>query len=407
MSKDETNGQVSPVFPVVSFTAKKAWGKARSEIFNVSVDPRQGNQIYTVINALDSALVRGSVSQLEALQKPLNPLRVSVGFKDSTSQFQFFHLIHRTLKSNGQIHIQTQDGDTGDYLYIQDGRQTGKSYQQLATQAATYIEQLISNNTTDTINTQTPQNPGQSFLGSSHTRNASFEARVVDKGITLPSVQVQYRWEGFNISEKNMVNLVSKLSNQYGFKLYDDGFLNDTKDVKMYALDLDVNLYQAALDSILTMSETNWKALESKYKSAHHCDVLLAKLQKLALQGGDTCAEIDSFGESLKKFQKGGFKNAAEQGKEALETVSNLERFVTFHDLVQIVGGTSNIYVNATLNGYRDGAEENSSTLNSNDFGTPDAVFGTQYPGGIVDEVAQKENLQSGEFDVQWMRDIL
>jgi hypothetical protein len=404
ISKASTNGQASPVFPVVSFMGKKVAGKAKSEIFTVDIGLNQGSRIYTVINALDSALTRGSVEQLEALQKPNKPLRLEVGFKDSSSQFQFFHLIHRTLKSDGQIHIELPDGTKGDYLYIQDGKQSGKSYQNLVTQAATYIAQLVSGDTTVAINTQTPQNPGQSFLGSSHTRNTSFEARIINKGITQPSVQVQYRWEGFNISQSNMVELAGQLSQQYGFKLFNDGFLNDTKDIKMYALDLNVNLYEKALSLILNMSDADQKALDKKYGALHQCDNYPDNLDQMSGQDEDACAAMERFDSALHDYKRGKFKNASEQGKAGMTVASDLEQYVTFTDLVNIVGGPLNIYMNAQITGYRDGSEESSSNpISSNNFGTADPV------GGIVDAVESEKNvnLQNGEFDVQWMRDIL
>jgi hypothetical protein len=404
ISKISTNGQVSPVFPVVSVMGKKASGKVRSEIFNVNIGLNQGEHIYPVINALNSALTRGSVEQLEGLQKPLKPLRLAIGFKDSTSEEQFFHLIHRTLKSDGQITLQTPDGAVGNYLYIQDGKQSGKGYQQLVTQAATYLAQIIANSSTETIDTQAPQNPGQSFLGVSHTRNASFEARIINKGITQPSVGIQYRWEGFNISQKDMVALVAKLSNQYGFKLFNDGFLNDTKAIKMYALDLNVNLYEAALGAILNMSDADSTALEKRYSSAHHCNYFPDQIDQMSGQDEDVCNALNKYEDALKAYKKGKFKNASDQGTKGMAVASDLEQLVTFTDLVNIVGGTANIYLNATLTGYRDGSEVPITTpINSNTYGTPDPV------GGIVDAVENEPavNLQSGEFDAQWMRDIL
>lgn len=402
ISKTSTNGQPSPIFPVVSFEGKKVWGKAKSEIFNVNISP-SNPQIYASINALDAALIKGSVEQLEGLQKPLQPLHLDVGFKDSYSQFEFFHLIHRTLKSNGQITIQTPDGTVGNYLYLQDGKQSGKSYQQLATQGATYLVQLLSGDTTQQVNTQAPQDPGQSFFGSSKTRNASFEARILNKGITQPSVQVQYRYEGFDISQKNMVNLVGKLSTQYGFKLFNDGFLNDTKDIKMYSLDLNLNFYEAALDAILTMSDADRKALEKRYGSAHNCDDYPDQLDRMSNADEDVCNAMQDFDGALAEYKKGKFKDVSDQGKKAMAVVSDLEQFVTFNDLVTIAGGTSNIYVNAVINGFREGSEEISNPINSNNFGTQDPN------GNIVDSVESlpQVNLQNGEFDVQWLRDIL
>jgi hypothetical protein len=401
ISKASTNGQASPVFPVISIMGKAVSGKAKSEIFNVNIGLNQGDQIYASINALKSALTTGSVEQLEALQKPLQPLRLAVGFKDTTSEFQFFHLIHRTLKSNGEIAIQAPDGKVANYLYLQDGKQSGKSYQQLITQGATYLAQLISGDATEQINTQTPQNPGQSFLGSSHTRNASFEARIVNKGITQPSVLVQYRWEGFNISQKDMVKLVGNLSTQYGFKLFNDGFLNDTKDIKMYALDLNVNLYEKALGLILNMSDADQKALDKKYGALHQCDNYPDDLQQMSGQDEDVCAAMERFDSALHDYKKGKFKNSTEQGKAGMAVASDLEQFVTFADLVNIAGGESNVYMNAVINGYREGSEEQSNPINSGNFGNQDPN------GGVVDAAETKWNLQNGEFDDQWMRDIL
>src|ERR1019366_3814206 len=96
------------------------------------------------------ALRTGSVEVLEAHQKPT---LLSERFTESQTSAQFFHLMRRTLKTNGQISVQLPDGTAGNYLSLSGGRQTGAHYQVLVTQAATYLAQKLLSDTTIGINT--------------------------------------------------------------------------------------------------------------------------------------------------------------------------------------------------------------------------------------------------------------
>src|SRR6185437_16244070 len=165
---------------------------------------------------------------------------------------------HRTLETSETLGITLPDGSNQGYIDLTEGDQSGVHHQRLATDAATYLLQRLTHNTTLSIDTASSPNPGQSFLGHSQTRQAELQAQ---SGTDLidPSVQVNYRWEGWNISRKDTLKLTDFLSAHYGFELYPQGFLNDTQNIKLYEILLSVILYSKALDHIVaTTPQQEW-----------------------------------------------------------------------------------------------------------------------------------------------------
>jgi hypothetical protein len=290
-------------------------------------------------------------------------------------------------------------GTTDQYLSLVDGTQSGKSYQALATQVGDYlVQRLAGNNTAQfSINTETNNDPGRTFLGSSTTRQVSFQGKVT-KGIESPLVQIQYRWEGWTISAPDLLKQINVLSQKYGFQLYPANFLGSTQKIQMYTLNLNMNFYQDALTAITSMSDKDATALVNKYYKAHKC-------QDQNLSDIDACYGIDQFTSYFNAFRKGE-KKIQDQANDEQEIISNLEKFVTFGDLVNLVGENGNsqrLYVSSNLNGFRVGSEILSDPISSNGFGSAPSLYGD----GIVNFIEQKLGINDGEFFMQWLRDVL
>lgn len=386
-------------FPIISLSAQKVTGSARSKIFtlNINPDPRVNPGIYTSATALASALRTGSVEVLEGSQKPT---RVATKFTESQTSVQFFHLMRRTLKTNGRVSVQLPDGTQGDYISLSGGRQTGAHYQLLATQAATYLTQKILSDTTVGINTQAAPDPGHSFLGHSQTQSTELQARLDKTGLSVPMVRMQSRWEGWNITAKDAIQLVNGLSAKFGFQLYPDGFLMDTTNVKLYEIDLYVNLYESAFAQLLAMTPAQLTALENKTHAQYHChEVMLPLINSAADRSA--CESLEKFTKALATYRNARL-DAGNQAINLYNLVLDLEQFVQFKDLVQLVGA-DHMYVYSTINGFRIGSETLSDPIRSNTLGKVDP----NNPDGILDAVEQILGVDDGEFKMQWIRGVL
>jgi hypothetical protein len=394
-------GTAAAQFPVLTLSLSADKGKASLKLYNVNINPdtKADPTVYASSKALAQTLRTGSLEVLESLIKPTV---VTENFTDKTSTFNFFHYVHRSVSGNATMTVALPDGTTDQYLNLNTGTQSGKNYQSLATDAATFLVQVLTKNAAYSISTQASSNPGQSFLGSSQTRELNFQGQLVGSGLTQPYVSIQYRWEGWQDSVAQMQAVIDAESSKFGFQLYPSNVLADAKDIKLYDLSLNISIYQNGLNKLTSISKQDLKTLTDNYSALHNCADYPDDLQDMA--GGDEtiCAKMDDFEGDLGDYSRAK-GNSTKQAKALFAMVNDLEQFVTFTDLVNLVGGSQNLFVQSQITGFREGSETLSNAINSNTFGTPDPYN----PSGIINTVQQILNIDSGEFNMEWLRSFL
>ena len=379
--------------PVITFTRKMNNGDAHSQVFNLNItqDPSKNPQLHATSMALDQTLRSGSTSFLESTYEN-STSKVNLKFHDVSNNFQLLQHTRRRLRTDATFEIIRPGGNAFNYYFLSDGKQRGSHFQRLGGQIGTFlVQQFISKNGSGTFDTAPSSDPGTSFLGNSYTRSAQFQSRHENSMITHPYVRVDYRWEGWNITQEKVLAQVNQLNQKYGFNIYSSGFLNDTKNIRLYQLLLSLNFYEGAFKHLLSMSVDDETLLESKYK--HGCLLLF-------------CNKVAQFHRDFSQYRKLAQQQVQDQMKVAkleFELVSDLEQFASFDDLVAAIGGADNIYISSKLDGFRMGSEELSKPLSSNSFGIPDRV----YPSGPLDAAANLLNLDNGEFDMLWLREVL
>ncbi len=389
-------------FPIISFNATVEGGTANTQIYNVNISQAANNPlVYANANALSTALATGSVEVLNSIQKPA---KMAVSFIDTSSTFQLLWYMSNTLTGNGDVLIYLPDGTEGNYISLSEGTQSGNNWQNLATQAATFLVQELTGSGPFTINTNAPPDPGQSFLGNSQTRQAFYQARL-DKTLTTPYVGLNYRWEGWDMSSSDMQKLTDSLTQKYGFQLFPNGYLGSTTDIKLYELLLTVNVYETAIKNLMNMDKPHLYGLEWKYGVPGGCYAAANGTKTYRRQS--VCGPMSQVVDGLTQFQKGG-NDVATQAQLTFQVVDNLEQLISLSDLASLSGGADNIYINATITGFRSGIEIPAGTdltapITSNSYGKPDPYN----PTGVLSTAQEILGIQDGEFDMQWIRNKL
>ena len=416
-------------FPVFSLSAKKVAGSATTKVITLNIEPDKDKnpQIFEVAGGLAAALRTGSTEVLESEMKNQVP-QVTVHFSDGSSTMQFLHWMRRTLKSNGTYDVTLADGDKRTYMTLTDGKQTGASYQALGTQAASYLIQRLTNNPLYAVDTQANPNPGQTFFGHSQTRDTMLQSRLDSGQLGLPYVRVNYRWEGWDLKSQNARDLVNTLADKYGVQFYNPQFLGTTTDIKMYEVMLQMNVYEAGINQLLSTSKSDMKAFEKKYWDRNICDNYMDNVYVMSGDQEHRCATLENFESALGSYAKDtkGLakllkkdatatkkieKQSNKIARDVLNAVSNLEQFADFGDFVQMLGGPgtpdgpARIYITSQITGFREGAEKTLDPINA------DRTYGMKdpdYPSGITDWVeSTKLQIDDGEFNMKWLRTVL
>lgn len=402
-------------FPILSIGGSTDQGSASTSVYNVNLnpDPVANPGIYASSLALAALLRDGSTTLLESQQKPLT---VSANFSDSTSNFSLFYYGSRSLKGAGQVHVDVPAGfvltngvlvpveATDDYISLQDGSQSGNNYESLASTAATYLLQRETGSTQFGLSAQTSANPGQSFLGSSTTRNTVFQAKLTKSaaGLSLvqPYVRIEHRWEGWKVSTGDVQNLVNTQSANYGFALFNQGFLLDAKSIHLYELSLTTNVYETGIKQVLSLSKKDESKLVRDLEDSLGCN----DDDSMGPPASDSnaCTGLGDFDSAYQAYQKG-ISDPTKLGQTMLQAISSLEKALPFSQLTALVGGAQNIFVTGSLSGFRDGSENYSTPIASNTFGNPDPTN----PSGILNQTQSLVGIDNGEFSLQWFRSFL
>lgn len=390
----------SPVnFPLLTVNASAVAGKGTSDVYSINLDTdTQANPgLYASAAALGTVLRTGSTETLAALQKPLD---ISIDFRDLSSSFSFLFFSQRYLDSNGDYHITLPSGQSSEFLSLSEGSQSGLNFQSFGQNVGTYIIQKLTGNTNYTINTQVAQNPGQTYHGSSRTRQATFQARL-NPGIVQPSVQIQYRWEGWSMNEAKAEKLVSTLNQQYGYTVFNTPILQASNKIDLYDMTVSINMYEAAIDHLFATSDTDLQTFVYQYNTALLCNSPYRNGPPA--QYRNACAAISDFVDEFNAYKKG-FTDPKKQAAAVLKIFSKLEQFSNFNDITQLIGGTANFYMTGQITGFREGMETQSVPIQANTFGTPPT---DNNPTGILNYLENKLGMNDGEFDMEWLRQNL
>jgi hypothetical protein len=383
-------------FPVLAVSAQDVAGFAHTEIsrVNLSTDLQHNPGFFKSAEGLRQALQSGSTEVLTSLQKPT---LLDVQFTDQSTSVRFFFWSNRTLKTTGHVRVTAADGGQANFLDLVSGAQSGNNFQASANDVASYVIKRLTSGSSATLSTPAAPNPGQSFLGSSQTRELEMQSRT-DAGMTDSSIKLQYKWQGWKIKSSAAVSLVSDLDKKYQVQFFDKNFLQDTKDIQMYELSVTIMAYQQGLLNILNSDLPSTQVVLQNYRNLLSCD----ESSDSDADPSDQlqCDSLDHLVSDQKLF-KNSKMDADHLTSLAMDAFSTAEQIFEFQDLAQILGGPNNFYMTAQLSGFREGSETVSQPIPaSQSAGLQDPNF----PSGVLSSLQNALGIDDGEFKDQWLR---
>ncbi len=384
--------------PVTKLQGRGTKGKYNIDVYNVNIKPdlEDNPKLLEKAKALEYLLDEGSAELLKVQQKPYS---LENKFKDKSTKFAFLNWRSKKIKKAGEMSIKGPNGRVSEFLKITSDKNSGFNNRAFVTDIVNYyLGKLYSG---VSLGSNTWQNPGQTYKGKSRSRLVKFEAQKSKNQLKNKFMSLTHRREGWDISRESLDSLVRAINKKYGNPLFDEMSLQDATGLKLYSVDLNVNLYEKAVNNLVNLKKSEIEDLKSKYlhRNRNKSKCRDPKTPNQKLECGDISSLYNGKKRCKNKLDKGNKKKAYAC---FLEVFWKLEKHLDFFDLKNILG-PKNIFVQATINGFREDSEILNAPIQSNTIGK----IASRFPYGPVEMVRNIIGMSGGEFDGSWLRENL
>ena len=396
---------VDSLIPLVSVSFKKTAGHAKVKFYRLDL-AKENPKFFKDANALRSAIVHSSTKDMD--DADIKPFTLKHAFKEQNPSLNL--LFWQFLKQNSSTDM-VLTNPAGEERYFRRhyyGTTQGRNYQ-------AYVNAVINNwvgllfDKGAGLSEATGTNPGYSFKGKAKTKFLTLDQELDANGeIIEPFVSISRVWNGWSIKRKQAEELLEEIRNQYKFSFFNAPILNDTKQIMMYNVGVNILLYKNGLEHLLSLDDNRIKRIFLEHQTHDSLVINPTVADEQANEDFNdekyTDTGVNKFLRLLKRFRKLDLKDKSfKANKNLLKALSFMESSVYLPGIVKLVGGEENIYVTARISGFREGdetaADEGTTGLSSNSLGQ----FGSPRVQGPVVQMQKSTDMLEGEFFINWM----
>lgn len=360
--------------PILTLKTQGNIGKARTAFYTLPFggpDTDEDENLETAA-ILKSLLKKGSTELLKAKVKPIV---IENEFKERLSTSKFLIFSSRKLRSSMDLTIRHPLGGerkfVRDSLAITQGRDVENPTADVLgflAERATYRSVSLSNS--DTIN------PGYTVFGRAKNKILEFETELNANGEWIdPFVKVSQVYNGWKISQKKALKIIEDIESQVGKKIFPRAALESTDSVFLYNISLNFHLYPPAIERLRTLTEeqirTYFVPADPEYGAEYAREVSIR----------------------LKRFRE------KRDTKELLKVISIADKWLAPQAYFDFLGGAKNLFVYASMNGFRKGDEAGDRPIDTDTIG----VVGSPRAFGPLSAIRRKLNITEGEFLSSWI----
>ena len=390
--------------PIIKMTFKKSKGSAKTKFYELDINDkldRNPNFLKNII-ALRALLLHNSLELINVLKKPYI---VKHKLAEYSRERDFFIFRKKKQKQTTRMVVIHPQGAEKRFYRKQQGKRKGKNYEAMAIDILNGILNENEDNSIALANANNG-NPGDSFLGSSFSRNVAYEGEIEEsakkKGIIKkPFVNIAYSWKGWKVSYNKLKKILSQFNKKYAFNFFPKNILNTTQSLQLYQVSLNIYFYDTAMAHMVSLSDDAILKIfreHGSYKLKKSLGGLLKRVR-----GGNK----KHLKRVMKKFIKAKNKYIKAQGKldlkkavrNGLKMASIAENILNLEGFLQLVGGKENIYIHSRISGFREGDESGDTPLVSNSIGE----IGGEFFAGPLQAMKSRLGMTESEFFVYWM----
>jgi hypothetical protein len=376
--------------PLLDVRLKKNQGHAKVKYYSLFLNPKDP-KVLSNASALRRAIVGSTTSELE--DNGNMPFVIKHAFKEYTPQMNVLFWQFGRVNSSTDISIENPQGDERYFRRHYYGGVQGRNYQAYSNALISHWVKLLFDRKASLAD-NSGRNPGDSFKGRAVTKYLTLDQEVSSEGeITQSMLHLSRIWNGWSVNKEKAKEILDEMKHRYRYEFYNAPVLNDTRQIFLYRISLNMNVYQKGLEHLLNLDEASIKQIFLNHKSQKNLVINPAKLEEHET-GVDRFLRLLRRHKNLDEREKTNRAN-----KYLLKAVSFAEANLYVDGMAALVGGMDNLYIYSRIEGFREGDEDGDRTIVSNTLGE----IGSPLTLGPIVQMQRQNRLLEGEFFIYWM----
>jgi hypothetical protein len=396
------------MIPIFSIKLQRKAGVSSTFFYQLNIQPDadKNPDVIADVRALRSTLLDNNTTAAEALQKPF---QINHKFEEKSADTKFLLWRWLGLETSDVIQAIAPTGEKKNFLYWSEAKMSGKSYEELASSVIAKALEEVSGAHSVIVQTPGSSLPGQGAFGSSVSRRTAFESELAPspskKVITESYVEISYEWKGWEISKDDILKIIKKISEKFSFNFYPPNVLKQTSKIQLYSLQLKMSIYGDGINTLAHTDVNKFKDIlirENKFDNSGDCvsgSVVTMYTHCDSVQNKAEWA-MRKFSSAQKKyFQALDRGDANDASKQGLAMVSAVEGLASTKGLIQLVGGVNNVFVQSSINGFRQNDEGGDTAVLGDSLGQ----IGSAKRSGPLRFVQEHLGMTDSEFFDYWI----
>jgi len=393
------------IIPIINIQALGGAGNAKTDFYNLNINSNEkvNPDIFLAIAALRELLTGNSVELVSVLN---SPYKLHHSFTQSSKKMSLF--FWRWTKQNDQdlLTVAHPSGGTNRYLRIKEGNSTGKHYEQMATDVINAIKDEFLELEDVNISTSTSEQAGNSVFGNSHGKTMQVEGEIESENmrgakcdsINRPFINITEAWRGWSIKKEQANEIISDINRKFHGRFFqnDEVFLH-TKKLILYEIKFQTFIYNAGINALLKIPSE--KLLKIMYKYANRDE---SQTQYLDGPNWENKLRLNynNYLEYRDDYQLAALScNPQVALNRLMKILKILNSELPLAGIVEVVGGESNLYAFANVQGFREKEEAGDRPYISNSIGE----FGDKNILGPLSNMQNKIEMNENEFYAYWI----
>lgn len=384
------NFDLDTLVPVLSVNFKTSVGSAKVKFFSINTHP-QNPDVLKNLALLRKAVVNNSVKDMEEEERT-KPYILRHSYKEKNPSINLFFWQWRWNDASTKLIVQNPQGDEKYYRRHYLGEQKGKNYQAYLNAVISHWVDLLFDRKAGL--SDGGDNPGYSFKGSGETKYLTFDEETSKEGMSLePFARLSRIYNGWSIDRDKAMKMLDDMKQRYRYDFFNAPVLNDTRRIFLYNISLNIFFYKGGIDHLIELKGEEIRKIFRENMIQKNLMINPAKVE-------DKDSGVEKFLELLAKFKTYELKGDYDKANTfLLKALSDAEEKLNLKGLVLIMGGEENIFINARIDGFREGDEDGDRVILSNSIGE----FGSRNRLGPITEAQNATGMLEGEFMIYWM----